>query len=77
MDLLLFVMFSDIVAVGPGGVAWRSRRVPLDGLKVNGTDASTIQCSADGLGTLDRVVLEFDSGRQIEGIWTEWEDPQP
>jgi hypothetical protein len=70
-DLLLFVTFSDIVALGPTGVAWKTSRVAWDGLVVPTADADSIQCTADALCAIDRVVLDTDTGRQTEGIWLE------
>jgi len=45
--LLLLVGWVDIVAIGPEGVAWRSPRLALDGLRVLDARADGIRCQAD------------------------------
>ena len=45
--LLLLVRHTDIVALGPEGVAWRSPRLAVDGLRVAGVGKSGIRCTGD------------------------------
>lgn len=42
--LLLLVSYVDIVAIGPEGIAWRSPRLALDGLRVLDACADGIRC---------------------------------
>jgi hypothetical protein len=44
--LLLLLNDTDIVAIGPEGVAWRSPRLAVDSLQVVRADTEGIQCTA-------------------------------
>lgn len=50
MPLLLLAGSTDIVAVGPQGVAWRSPRLGMDDLRVLDANQSGIRCSVAALG---------------------------
>lgn len=65
--LLLFVGFTDIVAVGPGGVAWSTPRLCVDDLKVIRAHADGITCSCDNLGHSPTIELDPYTGTQTAG----------
>jgi hypothetical protein len=44
-QLLLLANHSDLVAVGKDGVAWRSRDLAMDGLRITRTTALAIECT--------------------------------
>jgi hypothetical protein len=73
-DLLLLVRFVDMVAIGVQGVAWRTPRLAVDGLRVLSASDGLILCSADNLGgsptiTLDATTGEQRSGTRFDSIW--------
>ncbi|MFI6096585.1 hypothetical protein ACIA8G_13575 [Lentzea sp. NPDC051213] len=49
VPLLLLVSYFDIVAIAPEGIAWRSPRLALDGLRVSLAQADGIRCVAETL----------------------------
>jgi hypothetical protein len=62
--LLLVIRFTDIVAIGPNGIAWRSPRLAVDDLQVLHADSSGIRCSGYFLGdSLEEFVVDPASGR--------------
>lgn len=66
--LLLLVRGVDIVALGAEGVAWRSPRLALDGLRVGVVDASGIHCTADLLpGDVESLIVDPASGQVSSG----------
>ena len=69
VDILLLV-FIDIVALGPTGIAWRTPRLCLEGLRVRHADRDGIICSCDnsaaGWGR-GEIVLDPTSGVQVAG----------
>lgn len=66
-DLLLFVRFSDIVALGPSGIAWRTPRLCVDGLEVREANTGGIVCSCDNLGGTPTITLDPATGTQVVG----------
>jgi hypothetical protein len=66
--LLLLVRGIDIVALGLGGMAWRSPRLAADGLRVVGADARGIWCVGDLLSEgQDSVVVDRATGLVASG----------
>jgi hypothetical protein len=66
--LLVLVTFSEAVALSDQGIAWRTERIALDGLRVDRVNGSEIHCAADNLeGGWDALVLDASSGRQSSG----------
>jgi hypothetical protein len=65
--LLLFVGFSEIQALGPGGIAWSSRRLCLDHLRVIRVTAETIECTCENLGGSCTIEVDPRTGYQIAG----------
>ena len=65
--LLLLVRFIDIVAIGGDGVAWRSKRLAVDDLRVVSTSGGIIQCSLDNLGGSPTIALDAATGEQRDG----------
>lgn len=67
-QLLLLASSFDIVALGPGGVAWRSPRLALDGLRVGVVDADGIHCTGVVLpGDTVSFVVDPTSGQVSSG----------
>ena len=63
-QLLLLVRVIDIVALGPGGIAWRSPRLAVDGLRVVRVDTQGIWCVGDSLSQeQDSFVVDRATGR--------------
>jgi hypothetical protein len=66
-SLLLFADYSDLVALGPEGIAWRSRGVSVDGLWVTDTEGEEIACSSFAVGERDLnptvVTIDPETGR--------------
>jgi hypothetical protein len=71
--LLLLVRGIDIVALGPEGVAWRSRRLAVDDLRVVSVDDSGIRCTGDMLSgepvdvVVDPATGEVTAGPRLDG----------
>jgi len=68
--LLLLAGDTDLVAVGVAGLAWRSPRVALDGLRIAGTGAAGIQCHAwlgDHDGATHLITIDPCTGRVAAG----------
>ena len=66
-DLLLLAGFTDLAAVGPAGVAWRSRRLGLDGLKIIKSEEDSIVCTVEHLGGVETIAVDPVTGEQMEG----------
>lgn len=67
VPLLLLVRFIDIVAIGPEGVAWRSPRLALDGLRVVHAAADGIRCVADTCGDAgEDFVVDPATGERVD-----------
>lgn len=66
-SLLLLVRAFDIVALGIGGVAWRTGRIAVDDLFVVSATDGVIECTLDNLGGSDTITLEAATGRQLGG----------
>lgn len=60
--LLLLVGFTDIVAIGPDGVAWATDRAATDDLRVVATSDGLIRCIACIHGADELVTLSADTG---------------
>jgi hypothetical protein len=65
--LLLFVGFSEIHALGTRGIAWSSRRLCLDELRVIRVTAETIECTCENLGGSSTIEVDPRTGHQIAG----------
>jgi hypothetical protein len=65
--LLLLVGFSEIVAVGPLGIAWKSRRLCLDDLVVLSTSPLGIVASGTNLGGTPTLTVDPATGEQTGG----------
>ena len=66
-DLLLLVRFIDIVAIGRDGIAWRTKRLAVDDLRVIRATSDVIECSLDNLGGSSEIAIDAATGEQIEG----------
>lgn len=64
--LVLLVGFTDIVAIGPQGIAWATPRLCVDDLRVETVSSTTITCSCDNPGRTT-IALDPHTGHQIEG----------
>ncbi len=67
-DLLLLVRVIDIIAIGLGGIQWRSSRLAVHDLRVESASCERIVCSCDLLQA-DRAFIALDphTGSQIDG----------
>jgi hypothetical protein len=65
--LVLFVRSSDIVALGPAGVAWSSKRLCVDDLRVVAVSADHITCTCDNLGGSPTITVDPVTGEQAAG----------
>lgn len=67
-DLMLLTSYSDIVAIGVDGVAWKSPRLALDDLVVTNATADYIACSGITFAG-DNSYIEVDTrtGEQTAG----------
>jgi hypothetical protein len=65
--LLLLVSFTRLVALGPEGVAWKSRRLGVDGLEVRRTTPETMECTVDTLDGSDVITVDASTGEQVSG----------
>jgi hypothetical protein len=65
--LLLLVGFTNMVALGSDGIAWSSRRLCVDDLRVIGISPSGIVCSCDNLGGSATITVDPTTGEQTEG----------
>lgn len=66
--LLLLVRSIDIVAIGAGGVVWRSSRLAVDDLRVARVGSEGIHCAAGMLGdSPERVMVDPETGRVSAG----------
>lgn len=67
LPLFLLVSWTNILAIGESGVAWRTARIALDDLRVEVADARAIVCTGDMLGHPPRLELSPATGEQIGG----------
>lgn len=68
LPLMLLVRGLDIVAIGRGGVAWSTRRLVVDDLKVVEATRKSIVCTGDLLdGAPSTIELDPQSGEQVLG----------
>ncbi len=72
--LLLLVGYSEMTAIGASGLAWRTGRLGLDGLRVLHTSVDAIACEIDHPGevgtlTLDPATGQQTSGTRFDGYW--------
>jgi hypothetical protein len=63
--LVLLCNFSEVIAIGSGGISWRSSRLVLDDLKIESANSRVIKCS----GFLLSGPIEFELDPQT-GIVT-------
>ena len=66
-DLVLFVRFIDIVALGVNGIAWRTQRLVVDDLWVRQAARDVIICSGDNPGGTPEIGLDPQTGQQTAG----------
>ena len=59
--------FTDVTALGPEGVAWRTSRLCVDDLKIQRVTRDGIVCSCDNLGGTPTITLDPATGAQTEG----------
>jgi hypothetical protein len=71
-NLLLLVSPWDIVAIGLEGVAWRTRRLAVEDLRIEQGDAKSIVCSLDNLGGTSTIQLDPRTGEQISATRLDW-----
>ena len=64
--LVLLAGFLDLVAIGPGGIAWKTPRLCVDGLEVHHAGRTGIECSCDDDGKRP-ITLDPATGKQIDG----------
>lgn len=69
---LLLVRFIDIVALGEEGVAWRTPRVAVDGLRVVHAGLAGIECTCDNMVGTETITLDPFTGEQVEGTRLDW-----
>ncbi len=65
--LLLFARFSDVVALGVDGVAWRSEHVFVDDISITRASAAAIVCAGENFGGSPTVSLDPATGEQVSG----------
>jgi hypothetical protein len=66
--LLIRVTFPELMALGTKGIAWRTDRIALDGLRVHSVLGDELRCTADNPeGGRDPLVMDATSGRQTSG----------
>lgn len=67
-DLLLLVGFTDLTAVGRGGVVWTTERLALDDLKVVAIRDDVIICTGTSLESLAaEIVIDAVTGAKLSG----------
>ncbi|PZS07042.1 MAG: hypothetical protein DLM55_11920 [Acidimicrobiales bacterium] len=67
-SLLLLAGYTDIVAIGPDGVKWRTQRLAADGLRITEASADAIYCTIDALdGSLASIIVDPASGKVRAG----------
>jgi hypothetical protein len=73
-DRLLLVSFTDVTALGPRGIAWRTNRLVLDDLAVVETSRERIVCTGWIIPGVEatRVVLDAETGAVLEGQPPNW-----
>jgi hypothetical protein len=68
LNLLLLVSFTDIVAIGPDGVAWESASLALDDLVVVSASADGILCEGYfGYEPIARFTIDPATGKHLDG----------
>jgi hypothetical protein len=65
--LLLLIRFIDIVALGEAGIAWRTPRVAVDGLRVVQAGPGGIECTCFNLNGTETITLDPFTGEQVAG----------
>ena len=65
--LLLFARFSNVVALGSQGVAWKSDRLFVDDIAISHASASAIVCIGENFGGSPSISLDPATGAQIAG----------
>lgn len=62
-SLLLLAGYTDIVAIGPDGVKWRTQRLAADGLRITEASADGIHCAIDALdGSPASIIVDPANG---------------
>ena len=67
LPLMLLVSFCDMVALGSSGIAWRSPRLALDDLRVEGVSEAAISCSRYVISGSSTIQLNPLTGEMIAG----------
>lgn len=67
LPIVLLVSFCDMVALGSSGIAWRSRRLALDDLRVESATEAAISCSRYVLSGSSRIQLNPLTGEMTAG----------
>jgi hypothetical protein len=67
--LLLIGSWTALVAVGPAGLAWKTRRLAIDDLAIRSIGPEAIVCDCDNpaVGGVRRIELDPRDGHQIAG----------
>ena len=66
--LLLFVRFSEIDALGNAGIAWSSRRLCVDELRVRRATSDAIECTGWNGGGESEITVDPRTGQQVAGV---------
>jgi hypothetical protein len=66
-SLLLLVRLIDMVAIDAGGIAWKSHRLCVDGLRIEAVTPRAIICTGDNLGGSPTIEVDPHTGVRIGG----------
>lgn len=66
VDAVLVVRFFDLIRVGKHGIAWRSRRLCLDDLRIDEVTSDRVVCSGEFIPR-DTIVVDLDTGQRLSG----------
>jgi hypothetical protein len=69
---LLLIRFIDIVALGEAGIAWRTPRVAVDGLRVVHAGLAGIECTYEDMRGTGTITLDPFTGEQVKGTRLDW-----
>ncbi len=71
LPLLLIADQVSIVAVGAGGVAWRSPRLCSDDLRIDGASEREVRCHGSLYGKNGPFAVDAKTGRRLDGVHVE------
>jgi hypothetical protein len=60
--LVVFADFTNLVAYGAEGVVWRSRRLALDDLRIEGVEGDALRVAGFFGGSSDRFLVNLQTG---------------